>query len=306
MSRMRLRLHAILWARDTKRWTGSAAVVVFAAGLLLVPTMLEGFPPESPAPPFGQPVPAAELGETVRLGKELVERTNVNPLTKPYVGNDLRCSSCHLQAGTDPKVATFIGVASAYPLYSTRHKAVITLEERVGDCFMRSLNGIRPPLGSKPSIAITTYITWLSTGYPGRMNPKADEGLYAFPVLPVDPARADTARGEKSYRQKCSSCHNFDGQGVPGNIPPVWGPRSYNAGAGLAEISKLAGWLKVAMPLGDASLTDEETLDIAAYVDSQPRPKFVLKDHLPPATRLGVYNSAVPNEVKETPQPRRR
>jgi thiosulfate dehydrogenase len=300
MSKMRLVLHAILWARDIKRRTG-LAVLVLAVGLLLIPAMIEGFPPASLPPTVGQPVPTGELGEIVRLGKELVERTNTHPLTKPYVGNDLQCSSCHLHAGTDPKVATFIGVASAYPLYSTRHKAVITLEERVGDCFMRSLNGIRPPLGSKPSVAITTYITWLSTGYPGRMNPNADEGLYAFPVLPVGDARADAARGEKTYRQKCSNCHNFDGQGVPGDIPPVWGTRSYNAGAGLAEIPKLAGWLKAAMPLGDAGLTDEEALDIAAYVDSQPRPKFVLTDHLPPPTRLGVYNSAVLNEVKEAP-----
>ncbi len=289
----RLGQHAMSW----RVW----AALAVAAALLWMPVMVAGYPPTSPPPTVRYPIPPAEIGEMVKLGRELVDRTNVHPLTKPYVGNDLRCSSCHLHGGTDPKVATFIGVAAAYPMYSARHKAVITLEERIGDCFMRSLNGIRPPLGSRPSIAITVYITWLSTGHPGQMNPKAGEGLYAFPILPVDPARANVARGERIYRQKCSTCHNFDGQGVPGNIPPVWGPRSYNAGAGLAEVGKLAGWLKAAMPLGDASLTDAEARDVAAYVNSQPRPRFVLRDHLPSPERMGVYNSAVPEEVKEAP-----
>ena len=287
------------------KWCLGVAALALGVGALWAPGMVVGYPQSHPAPAVGHTLPPAELGEMVKLGRELVEQTNVHPLTKPYVGNDLRCSSCHLHAGTDPKVATFIGVASAYPLYSTRHKAVITLEERVGDCFMRSLNGIRPPLGSKPSVAISTYITWLSTGLAGQMNPKGGEGLYAFPVLAVDPAKANVARGEKLYREKCSMCHNFDGQGVPGNIPPVWGPRSYNAGAGLAETPKLAGWLKVAMPLGNAGLTNDEALDVAAYVNSQPRPRFVLKDHLPTAERMGVYNSNVLDEVKEVRPPTR-
>ena len=48
--------------------------------------------------------------------------------------------------------------------------------------------------------------------------------------------------------------------------PPVWGPRSYNQGAGLAETVPLASWLKVAMPLDDANLTNQEALDVAAYL----------------------------------------
>ena len=67
---------------------------------------------------------------------------------------------------------------------------------------------------------------------------------------------------------------------------------SYNDGAGLSRVDKLAAWLKVAMPLGDPSLSEQEALDIAAYVNAHPRPKFVLKDHLPKAERLGEYNAA--------------
>ncbi len=66
---------------------------------------------------------------------------------------------------------------------------------------------------------------------------------------------------------------------------------SYNDGAGLARVDKLAAWLKVAMPLDDPYLTDQQALDIAAFVNSQPRPKFVLEEHLPKPGRLGEYNS---------------
>ncbi len=92
------------------------------------------------------------------------------------MGNCLTCSSCHLQAGTHPRAATFIGVATAYPAYSPREHAVLTLEDRVRNCFMRSLNGTRPPLGSRPAVAITAYITWLSGGQPIRMNSTATLG----------------------------------------------------------------------------------------------------------------------------------
>jgi len=44
------------------------------------------------------------------------------------------------------------------------------------------------------------------------------------------------------------------------------------------------------MPLEDADLSDREALDVAAYVNSHPRPDFKLEDHLPPREGMGVYN----------------
>lgn len=44
------------------------------------------------------------------------------------------------------------------------------------------------------------------------------------------------------------------------------------------------------MPPDDANLTEQDALDIAAYVNSQSRPQFVLKDHLPETDQLGVYD----------------
>lgn len=235
-------------------------------------------------------LPEGPLGETIKLGQELVEKTTTHSLTKPHVGNALNCTSCHLKNGTDPKAATFIGVATAYPAWSPREQRVITLEDRVLNCFMRSCNGVRPPLGSKPSVAITAYITWLSEGEVLRMNAKQPKGPNAVPRLVVKPESADAERGGLLYARKCAECHGKDGTGHDDN-PPVWGPRSYNQGAGLAETLPLASWLKVAMPLDDATLTDQEALDVAVFVNTHDRPEFDLKSHLPVEARLGEYNA---------------
>jgi thiosulfate dehydrogenase len=236
-------------------------------------------------------LPAGPLGETIRLGRELVERTSTHEVTRPYVGNSLNCTSCHLRNGTDPKAASFIGVATAYPAWSPREQRVITLEDRVLNCFMRSCNGIRPPLGSTPAVAIVAYITWLSADQPMRMNPERPNGPLSVPKLPTGLAQPDRQNGQILYSERCASCHGEDGQG-DSEAPPVWGERSYNEGAGLASVPQLAAWLHVAMPPEERNLSPPEAFDIAAYVNSLPRPHFRLEAHLPEKSRLGEYNSA--------------
>jgi thiosulfate dehydrogenase len=157
---------------------------------------------------------------------------------------------------------------------------VITLEDRVLNCFMRSLNGERPPNGSEVSVAMTVYITWLSRGERLKMNPEAPLGPRHVQPLGADIAKADVKRGKTLYFKHCATCHGDGGLGTEDG-PPVWGEKSYNDGAGLSHVDKLAAWLKVAMPLDDPYLTEQQALDIAAFVNSQPRPKFVLEEHLP-------------------------
>jgi thiosulfate dehydrogenase len=65
--------------------------------------------------------------------------------------------------------------------------------------------------------------------------------------------------------------------------PPLWGNNSYNNGAGLFRLSRFAGYVKNNMPnplnYHNPQLTDEEAWDVAAYVNSQPRPsKDLSKD----------------------------
>lgn len=244
---------------------------------------------EVAAPAVEHALPEGPLGEAIRLGRELIEQTASHPLTKPYVGNSLNCTSCHLKNGTDPQAASFIGVATAYPAWSPREKRVISLEDRILNCFMRSCNGVRPPLGSRVSVSIAAYITWLSEDQPLRMNAQRPAGPRALSRLKIDATKADRARGAKLYSARCAECHGGDGQGDDDN-PPLWGARSFNEGAGLANDLQLASWLKVAMPPDETNLADQETLDLAAYINSHERPKFRLRDHLPEQSALGEYN----------------
>lgn len=276
-------------ARFTTLW--NALRLSILAGACLLPCLLAAAqPPDAGSPAAERPLPPGELGGTIRLGRELVKHTTENPLSRPFVGNALNCTSCHLKNGADLKAASFIGVATAYPAWSPREGRVITLEERVLNCFMRSCNGIRPPLGSKASVAITAYITWLSAEQPIRMNANRPAGPNAVEQLSINDHQADIHRGQVLYAERCASCHGDDGQGDE-DSPPVWGDQSYNDGAGLANVKKLASWLKVSMPLDETNLTDQEALDVAAFVNEHARPHFILSEHLPAKDRLGEFNA---------------
>jgi thiosulfate dehydrogenase len=138
-------------------------------------------------------------------------------------------------------------------------------------------------------VAIAAWITWLSKDTPIQMNAKRPAGPNAIRQLSVEASSADKQRGAILYANRCKSCHGENGEGVDEN-PPVWGDRSYNQGAGFANNAQLAAWLKVAMPLDDATLTEQEAIDIAAYVNSHERSVFRLVDHLPKDDQLGEYN----------------
>jgi len=57
-------------------------------------------------------------------------------------------------------------------------------------------------------------------------------------------------------------------------FPPLWGPESYNWGAGMARVNPAAGFIKANMPFGQGnSLSDQQAWDVAAFIDSQERPK---------------------------------
>lgn len=250
--------------------------------------------------------PAGELGKMVKLGEDIIMNTNTHPLTKDLVGNDLKCTNCHMQGGKTKSLGTFIGTATAFPAYSKREKTVQTLQNRINNCFMRSMNGKRPIIDTEASVAMATYISWLSSDLPITLNAKKPVNPFYTKawwgkkwVVPMvkNLDHDNYLNGKKLYTEKCVVCHQVDGQGIAAsNFPPIWGERSYNTGAGLSKLNKLPTWLMYNMPLGNTTLTKQEAVDISLYVNAQPRPSFDLNKHLFPREQMGHYNSKVLKE----------
>lgn len=222
------------------------------------------------------------LKEQLRYGKELVAYTarffGPNGSVDANRTNGLNCQNCHLEAGTKVFGNNYSRVAATYPKVRARSGQLEDVYKRVNDCFERSLNGKALDPASKEMQAMVAYIQYVGKDVPKGENP-AGSGFkdLAFLNRPIDPVH-----GKVVYEEKCVSCHQTDGQGLKDNFgnytyPPLWGPLSYNDGAGLYRMSNFAKYVKWNMPLGashdDPQLTDEEAWDVAAWVNTQPRPK---------------------------------
>jgi thiosulfate dehydrogenase len=227
--------------------------------------------------PFSVPVdtsiPTGPLGDSIKLGREVVN--NTQRVAKSYVGNGLNCTSCHLSGGTVAGASPFVGLWGVFPEYHARSASVGALQDRVNDCFLRSMNGKALPVDSPEMLGVLSYIGWLSQGVPTGMS-SSGRGFVSITA----PAAADAKNGEAIYAQKCAACHGAGGGGVSapegGYIaPPLWGAASFNIGAGMARLNTAAAFVKHKMPLGQGgTLTDQEAFDVAAYFTTQPRPDF--------------------------------
>lgn len=215
----------------------------------------------------------------VEYGRDLIANTSRYLGPNGTVGkltNGMNCQNCHMDAGTKPFGNNYSAVYSTYPKFRARSGTKETIVKRISDCFERSLNGSSP--GPKEMNAMVAYIRFLGTGVKKGSSP---EGAGLEKLAYLDRA-ADPVKGALIYQSKCTSCHGAKGEGILTEdkksfvYPPLWGPQSYNDAAGLYRISNFAGYVKNNMPFGasyeNQLLTDEEAWDIAAFVNSQPRP----------------------------------
>ena len=201
----------------------------------------------------------------VVFGYNIVMQTN--RYAPRYAGNALSCTSCHLKGGTQPDGFP-LNVAGVYPKWRSKNGIRNGIGLRIRDCFLYSLNGVMPPEESAEVQAVAAYVSYLSEGEVIGRPPKGA----AVPTLPDTGADPNPARGQPVYKRECVLCHGSNGEGR-GPIPPVWGLDSYNAGAGLNNVQRLAGFIWANMPMGkERSLTHQEALDVAAFIHLQHRP----------------------------------
>jgi thiosulfate dehydrogenase len=221
----------------------------------------------APAPFVAAPIPADAQGQQIRLGKLIFDDTP--KYAHAYVGNQFTCSDCHLQSGTAAYAAPMIDMAEVFPAFSQRAGRVISLQERIQECFTRSENGQPPSVDSKEMNALMAYINWLSNGgvkgksYGGR-------GLVQVPDL-----KGNLLNGRFLYAHQCAVCHGDKGAGIPHVLPPMWGPGSYNDGAGMNQPPKMAAFLVRNMPQNHpGTLSPQDAFDVATFIHSMPRPAF--------------------------------
>src|SRR5688572_13295383 len=228
----------------------------------------------------------SKLSKEIRWGFQLFTST---PAEAPqFVPGKITCNNCHLNGGQRDRALPLVGIAGMFPEYNRRSGRLYTLNDRVVDCFMRSQNatGIEdaplPTQTSKEVLALSAYITWLGRGYPLGKNPdwRGKNAIATDKQIPV--AKLDPQKGEALFMERCINCHGKDGQGVAigdKKAGPLWGPDSWNDGAGAARIYTLAGIIRYMMPYTNpGSLTDEEAQQIAAFINSKPRPSFPFKE----------------------------
>jgi thiosulfate dehydrogenase len=223
-------------------------------------------------PPSEDTIPDNEYGRMIRLGEKVF--TDTGKYAARYVGNDLNCVNCHLDAGRKHDSAPLWASFIHYPAFRAKTGQVDTLASRLQGCFQYSMNGKAPPQDDEIMTALQTYAFFLAKGAPVG---KPVEGS-GYPKLKKPPQAPDYARGEQVYTQNCALCHGTDGQGQRSGdrqvFPPLWGPRSFNWGAGMHQVNNAAGFIHANMPLGKGrSLTEQEAWDVALFMDSHERPQ---------------------------------
>lgn len=123
-------------------------------------------------------------------------------------------------------------------------------------------------------MALESYSYFLAKGLP--TDEKAPGR--GFSALPKPLLPADYARGAQVYADHCAACDGAQGLGQSSGgkivFPPLWGPQSFNWGAGMGSVKNAAEFIRANMPLGlGNTLTVQQAWDVATYMDSRVRPQ---------------------------------
>ena len=208
---------------------------------------------------------------SVRRGRALIQFT---PDSLPQnVKASLTCGNCHVGDGTVRDAMPLVGSYARFPQYRARSGKVDVLEDRINDCFERSMNGKALDRAGRDMHDIIAYLAFLSIGMPVGVEMEG-QGMPRLQPMP-----GDTLRGQQVFASSCVVCHGADGGGTVA-APPLWGPKSYNIGAGMARVNTAAAFIHKLMPRDKpGTLTPQQAFDVAAYINSRPRPDFARKEY---------------------------
>jgi thiosulfate dehydrogenase len=208
---------------------------------------------------------------SVRRGRALIHATRDS--LPNHVRASLSCANCHIADGTQRDAMPLVGSYARFPQYRGRSAKVDLIEDRINDCFQRSMNGTALPANSSAMRDMVAYLAFLSRGFPVGVEMEG-QGVPAIPAM-----KGDTARGRAVFASTCVVCHGADGQGTVA-APPLWGPKSFNIGAGMARVNSVARFVHALMPRDrPGTLTPQQAFDVASFIISRPRPDFPGKEN---------------------------
>lgn len=263
-------------------------------------------------------IPDNEEGILIKLGRKIFIETykfigpDVKDSLMRFTGNNMDCQNCHFNAGTQKYVFGLVGVYSKYPALDARSNKTITIQQRINQCLMRSMNGRAMPEDNRVMNALTAYLKWLSSDVPKGMSPNGQ----GVPLIKLLNRAADTSAGRIIFKDKCITCHSYSGSGVlnkPGNVdvsadsikgydfPPLFGDESYNDGAGMFRLLTAAAFIYAKMPLSSANLSLEDSYDVAAFINSQPRPLMLGLEKDYPDIKLKPMDTPYPPFIDSLP-----
>ncbi len=221
---------------------------------------------------------------TADYGERLMTRTTawLGPdVTDPkmrYTRSRLACASCHLGAGAEPGALSLVDAVGHYPRISPRTGKRETIEDRINECMMRSMNGRALPPDGAEMTAMAAWLRFLAGRY--AATGASERAAHDPPAFQAPDRAASPEAGENVFKKSCADCHGEDGAGLAATrrlvdgylFPPLWGSNSFNDGAGMARILTAAAFIKAKMPLGRANLDDGDAFDVAAFILSKSRP----------------------------------
>ncbi|MBQ86641.1 MAG: hypothetical protein CMQ16_09590 [Gammaproteobacteria bacterium] len=264
-------------ALHLQRGAAQAALLITSAIGLCVVLGTMWLQSDRPAERYTEP--------NVEYGRQLIRDTarNMGPAHEDpgmrYTGTFMDCASCHLDTGTRPGTLSLLQAAQRYPRFSGRDGKVGDLRDRINGCMTRSMDGKELDRDSVQMRSMEMYIRQLNKQYAvmGESRQLPDEP----PAFSEPDRAADVTAGERVFEANCAVCHGTNGQGLLAAIdksegylfPPLWGPDSFNNGAGMTRLLTAARFIKARMPLGKPDLTDDEAYDVAAYMNSHERPQ---------------------------------
>ena len=135
------------------------------------------------------------------------------------------------------------------------------------------MNGRALPLASR-EIEALSVVHAMAVGRCSQDGTKL-QGAGTLSVKEPDRA-ANLDHGKEVFGRVCAACHGADGlgkraaSGAGYEFPPLWGPDSYNNGAGMTRLLDAAGFpSKTTCPFGTTYaapvLSDEEAYDVSGF-----------------------------------------